>query len=256
MPAYNVSAIVLRRTEIGETDKILRLFTREAGRVDAIAKGAKRSTSKLTGATELFTYSRMQLATGKNLEIITQCEIRESFPLLRSDLNALTRATYLCELVDRLIAQHEPNPEVFDLLLSALYLLRRARTNPDVIVHSFEMHLMEERGYQPELRRCVKCGGELQAGRMAFSPSLGGTLCGADAALIDDAIPIANETARLLASLSELETEELLALSPSPKASAEAARCLKWYIRYRLDHDLRSAEFLDLIRAEGAAVGG
>src|ERR1041385_7501431 len=148
MPAYNVNAIVLRRSDLGETDKILRLLTREAGRIDAVAKGAKRGASKLSGATELFTYSRIQLATGKSLEIVTQCEIKESFPSLRSNLDALTRATYLCELVDRLVAQHEPNPEVFDLLLSALYLLRRAGANPDVIVHSFEMHLMEERGYR------------------------------------------------------------------------------------------------------------
>jgi DNA repair protein RecO (recombination protein O) len=253
MPAYNVNAIVLRRSELGETDKILRLFTREAGRIDAIAKGAKRGASKLSGATELFTYSRMQLATGKSLEIVTQCEIKESFPSVRSNIDSLTRATYLCELVDRLIAQHEPNPEVFDLLLSALYLLRRARTNPDVIVHSFEMHLLAERGYRPELSRCVRCGGSLDTRYLAFSPSLGGTLCGADSPSVDDAIPVAKETVELLFNLGVLETEDLLTLSPTPKASAEAARCLKWYIRYRVEHDLRSAEFLDLLRAEGLA---
>src|SRR5947209_17527381 len=99
---YKVNAIVLRRNDLGETDRILRLLTREAGRVDAVAKGARRGTSKLSGATELFTQSRMLLATGKTLDIVSQCEIRESFPRLRTDLPALARASYLCELVGRM----------------------------------------------------------------------------------------------------------------------------------------------------------
>src|SRR5437879_4466300 len=125
MPVYKVNGIVLRRSDLGETDRILRLFTRECGRVDTVAKGARRGTSRLSGATELFTHSRMLLATGKTLDIVSQCEIRESFPGLRGDLQRIARATYLCELVDRLLADREPNTEAFDLLLSALYLLQR-----------------------------------------------------------------------------------------------------------------------------------
>src|SRR5437867_3061084 len=142
MPVYNVNAIVLRRSDLGETDRILRLLTRECGRVDAIAKGSRRGASKLSGATEIFTHSRMMLATGKSLEVVSQCEIRECFPALRGDLNALARASYICELVDRLMEEREPNPEVFDLVLSALYLLQRSPVNPDVIVHAFEMRLL------------------------------------------------------------------------------------------------------------------
>ncbi len=248
MPVYKVNAIVLRRTDLGETDKILRLLTREAGKVDAVAKGARRGTSKLSGATELFTFSRMLLAVGRTLDIVSQCEIRESFPALRNDLSSLARASYLCELVDRLMEEREPNQEVFDLLLSALYLLQRATEHPDVVVHSFELRLLAERGYRPELDRCVKCGGELEQRRISFSPSLGGALCSADRYAVDDAIPLSSGALDIMRRLLDAEPEQLVAMAPDPRAFREVDKCLRWYIRYRTERDLRSAEFLDMLR--------
>lgn len=250
MPVYKVNAIVLRRLELGETDRILRLLTREAGKVDAVAKGARRGTSRLSGATELFTYSRMLLATGKTLDVLSQCEIKESYPALRAELPTLARATYLCELVERMMEEREPNAEVFDLLLSALYLLQRKRNNPDVIVHSFELHLMAERGYRPELRRCVKCGAEIISVQPALSPSLGGALCGRDRFASEDSFTVGRDTLLFLDRLQHAEPEELIELAPSDVVLQETARCLKWYIRYRADRDLRSAEFLDMLRAQ------
>jgi len=247
MPIYKVNAIVLRRSDLGETDRILRLLTREAGRVDAVAKGARRGTSRFSGATELFTHSRMLLATGKSLDVLSQCEIRESFPGLRGGLSTIARATYLCELVDRMMEEREPNPEIFDLLLSALYLLQRAQNNADVIVHSFELHLLSERGYRPELVRCVRCERAVE-NSAAFSPSLGGVLCAGHAESADDSIEIKQHTLFLLRNLLAVEPEELIQLSPDPNALQEAARCLKWYIRYRAERDLRSAELVEMLR--------
>lgn len=251
MPVYKVNAIVLRRMDLGETDRILRLLAREAGRVDAVAKGARRGTSKLSGATELFTHSRMLLATGKSLDIVSQCEIKESFPVLRQDLHALARATYFCELVEKLMEEREPNADVFDLLLSGLYLLQRAQktnSDPDVIVHAFELRLLAERGYRPELDRCVKCGGELGGRRVAFSPSLGGALCAADRYQAEDSNPLSNDGLVLMRRMLEAEPSELVGLVPDPRHTKEIGRCLRWYIRYRTERDVRSAEFLDMLR--------
>jgi DNA repair protein RecO (recombination protein O) len=251
MPVYKANAVVLRRINLGETDKILTLFCREAGKLSAVAKGARRSSSRLSGATELFTFSRMLLAEGRNLDIVSQCEVRESFPRLRADLNLMARATYLCELTDRLIEEREPNQEVFDLLLSALYLLQRTAEEPDVIVHAYEMRLLAERGYAPELDVCVKCQDGLPRGRTGFSPSLGGTLCGAHRYGADDAIPVSHDTLALMRALQAAEPEDILTLTPSVKELREVERCLRWYIRYRTERDLKSAEFLDMLRLAG-----
>ncbi len=251
MPAYKVNAIVLRRNDLGETDRILRLLTRENGRVDAVAKGARRGASKLSGATEPFTLSRMLLATGKSLDIVSQCEIRESFPALRGDLGCLSRATYLCELAERFIAEREPNQEVFDLLLSALYLLRRVQSGVglDVIVHSFELRLLSERGYHPALGHCVKCMQPIKGARLAFSPAMGGMLCSMDRFEAEDSIAIGPDSLNLMLQLMNAGPDELVNLLPEVNAMDQVARCLKWYIRHRSDRDLHSAEFVEIVRA-------
>lgn len=249
MPVYRASGIVLRRISLGETDRIITVLTPELGKVSAVAKGARRPGSRFSGATELFTNLRLLLAKGRTIDIVSQCEIRDSFPAIRADLELLARATYLCELVDRLLADREPNQEVHDLLLAALYLLQRTRSNPDVIVHSFELRLMSERGYAPHLDSCVTCDGPLAAGRYAFSPTAGGLLC-ASCRWPDDAVRIHPPSLRLFRTLLDADTEELVLLAQTDIQTAEVARCMHWYIRYHLDQDLKSAEFLDMLRRQ------
>src|SRR5438105_3954447 len=101
MAVYKANAIVLRRIPLGETDKIITLFTREYGKYNAVAKGARKTTSRLCGATEPLMFLRAALADGMNLDVLTQCDIRESFPTLRGDFGLFLRATYVCELLDK-----------------------------------------------------------------------------------------------------------------------------------------------------------
>src|SRR5690348_5575013 len=100
MRSYSTAALVLRRISFGETDKILTLYSRDRGRFSAIAKGARKPISRLSGATELLTLSKFGLAAGKSLEVVSQAEVRESFPLLHSDLQRLAHGLYLAELVN------------------------------------------------------------------------------------------------------------------------------------------------------------
>ncbi len=251
MPSYTAAGLVLRRINLGETDKILTLYTREHGKLSAVAKGARRAGSRLSGATELFTYSRYLLATGKSLDIVTQCEIEESFPALRTNLNLLARATYLCELLDRLTLERDAtmSEELCDLTLSALYLLKRAQDYPDGVVHAYELRLLAALGYAPVLDRCVRCGAPLERRPVGFSPSLGGTLCPADRPRADDALPLSLEAVTILQTLLTAEPDSLLTLHPLPRTAAEISRALRWYVRFRAERDLKSADFLDQLRA-------
>jgi DNA repair protein RecO (recombination protein O) len=248
MPVYKAHGIVLHRFSLGETDRVLTLFTRESGKLSAVAKGSRRPGSRLSGATELFTAANMLLAVGKSFDIVSQCEIQESFPGVRSDLGLLARATYLCELTDRLTEEREPDPELFDLLLSALYLLQRAAGHPDIVVHAYEVRALEQRGYAPVLDTCLRCAEPLGSARNAFSPSLGGLLCAEHRFSTDDAIQVGGGTVELLRRLSRAEPEELLALTPDPRSLAESERCLRYHIRYRTERELKSTGFLDILR--------
>src|SRR5262252_7318494 len=98
---YTTDALIIKRMDYGEADRILTLFTPGQGKLRAIAKGARRTTSRLAGHVELFTRSQLQLATGREIAIVTQGEVREPFPHLRGTLWHATTAYYLGELLDK-----------------------------------------------------------------------------------------------------------------------------------------------------------
>src|SRR5947208_15843140 len=169
---YKAQAIVLRRISFGETDRILTLFTREYGKLSAIAKGARRSVSRLAAATEPLTHSRMLLAVGQNLDVLTQGEVREAFHEIRKDLTKISYASYFAELVNASVEERQPHQDLFDLPLSGFYMLERTDV-PDLVARMFELQALRLLGYQPELRRCVRDAAPLQSPGIGFSPSRG-----------------------------------------------------------------------------------
>lgn len=251
MPTYTVSAIVLRRINLGETDKILTLFTREAGKLTAIAKGARRATSRLSGATELFTASKMLLATGRSLEVVTQCEVKDSFPSLREDVYSLARAAYLCELLDHFTAERDDSAseDIFTLILWALRMLKRLRESQDIAVHAFELRLLATLGYLPVLDQCVRCERPLGRVGLGFSPALGGVLCAEDRSRADDQMAISIEAIEAMRGMAAGSNELLQEMQVSERAASHIDRAMRWYVRYRSERGLRSAEFLDKLRA-------
>lgn len=127
MPAhtrvYSTEAIVLRRTNFGEADRILTLFTPSYGKVRAIAKGVRRTTSRLSGHLEPFTRTQLLLATGRDLDIITQAEGRERLDHLRDHHWHATGAWYVAELIDRFLEDADPHPRLYPLFTRTLRLL-------------------------------------------------------------------------------------------------------------------------------------
>ncbi|MGZ3583285.1 MAG: DNA repair protein RecO [Ktedonobacterales bacterium] len=127
MPAhtrvYSTEAIVLRRTNFGEADRILTLFTPSYGKVRAIAKGVRRTTSRLSGHLEPFTRTQLLLATGRDLDIITQAEGRERLDHLRDHHWHATGAWYVAELVDRFLEDADPHPRLYQHFTRTLRLL-------------------------------------------------------------------------------------------------------------------------------------
>src|SRR5437660_11593671 len=118
--SYPVEAIVLKRTDLGEADRILTLFTPTKGKFHAITKGIRRPISKKAGHLELLSRSQLQMALGRNLDILTQAEGRENFLHLRTELWHMTCGFYLAELVDRFIEEHTQHPQVYNLMLEML----------------------------------------------------------------------------------------------------------------------------------------
>ncbi|MFH1709866.1 MAG: DNA repair protein RecO [bacterium] len=148
MSLYNIEAINIRTKNTGEADKIITLFSKGYGKIRAIAKGARRPTSKFGGRLEIFSHNHMQLAAARNLDIMSQCETIESFYKLRENKEKLNAGFYMVKLIDIMTEDRQSNSELFDLLLDALQALQ-ASVDANVLCRAFEIRLCKIEGFLP-----------------------------------------------------------------------------------------------------------
>ncbi len=176
MSLYRDDAVVLRTYKLGEADRIVVLYTRNRGKVRAVAKGVRRTKSKFGARLEPASTVHLQLYEGRNLDIVTQAETATVYSNLRSDLDRFGRASVLLEIIDQVAIEGEANPALFNVLTGALSELDR-EGNP-LVVPAFVAKVLVLEGVQPLLDACVRCGTEDDL--VSIDLSEGGVLCRAD----------------------------------------------------------------------------
>jgi DNA repair protein RecO (recombination protein O) len=250
---YKEQAIVLRQRKLGEADKIVTLYTAHKGKVDAVAKGVRRTKSRLAGHLEPLTHGAYLLAEGRELDIVTQAETVEAYAALREDLERLSRGLYCAELVERLTPERSEGNPIFRLLAETLGYLD---STPDyeLAVRRFELRLLSELGYRPSLGECAVCGKRLEPEQNFWSVDAGGGVCPACA---DDSLrlaPLSLNALKLLRLLQRAPFEEVTRVRVSGVLGAELETCLGDYVRYVLEREVRSARFVETLRQ--TRVGG
>jgi DNA repair protein RecO (recombination protein O) len=180
--AEQALALVVRGTDWSETSRITTLFTREFGKVRALAKGGRRLKSNFDCAFDLLTVCRIVFLrkSSGGLDLLTEARMEEKFPILRENLPALYAGYYVAELLSDGTQDYDPHPALFEAALGALRDLGKPGAEPSAVATGFELVWLRELGYSPRLDACATCGAELwPAGivRAAFSPSAGGMLC-------------------------------------------------------------------------------
>lgn len=173
MALYREVGIVLRTMRLGEADKIVTIVTQGRGKVRAVAKGVRKTRSRFGGRLEPLQHVSLQLYEGRSLDTITQVETIEHFRGIREDLDRLTQATTMLEVVDALVQEGEENPRLHQMLLGALRTLEAAPS--PLVVPSFFWKLLAHEGFRPLLEECAACGAEGEL--VAFDLEQGGTLC-------------------------------------------------------------------------------
>lgn len=151
MNSYRTEGVILKRSNVGEADKILTIFSKHYGKISVIAKGVRRTTSKKGGNLELFNQVKILVAKGKNLDIVTEAEVINSFKNWRKDLKKVAVAYRLCELVDRLTAEKVESEEVYEILVNYLSNLPTI-TNHQLLITNFELSLLQSLGFWPKGR--------------------------------------------------------------------------------------------------------
>ena len=248
---YKTRGIVLKQMPLGEADRILTLCTRDRGKVRAVARGVRRTKSRMAGHLEPLTDVRVSVAEGRDLDHLSEVETVHSFRALREDLDRVSVAVYLCELADGFTAESSPSPEVFDLLLGTLGLLDDGETSP-MLVHSFEIKLLGCSGFGPEVSLCVDCRSSLEPGDHLYGCSAGGILCPACRVRSGEPlVPVSLNAIKVLRFLQREGLRRASSLSVSAGLVGEIERLMSTYIRYVLERELKSTEFMKLVAVAG-----
>lgn len=249
MRSFRVEAVVLKHKEHGEANRMLTLYTRQRGKVRALAKGVRKVRSRKAGHVEPFTRVDLQLATGRAWFVVTQAEAKDTFNLLREDLTRIGYASYVVEILDKFTYEDEENLPLFRLLVDTLARLV-FEEDLDLVVRYYEMRMLDYLGFRPELLHCVVTGEEIKAKDQYFSASLGGVLTPDAGSGRAGAIPISMDTLRYLRHLQRSSWGDALLAKDriGTKTRGEMELLMQHYITYLIERGLNSPSFIRRMR--------
>ena len=240
MPTYRDEAVVLRTHKLGEADRIITLLSRQRGKIRAVAKGVRRTSSKFGARLEPFSQVDVQFATGRTLDVIVQVESLNAFgePLV-ADYRAYTAGQVMLETADRLVVEEgEPSLPHYRLLVGALRVLSTGTADgprpATLILDSYLLRALAVAGYAPSFTDCARCG--LEGPHAAFSPAAGGVVC--DGCRPSGSARPAAETLRLLGAL--LEGRWTQTRDVDERVGREASGITAAFAAWHLDRNLRS----------------
>jgi DNA repair protein RecO (recombination protein O) len=236
MSLYRDEAIVIRTYRLGEADRIVVLFTKARGKVRAVAKGVRKTTSRFGARLEPTSHVALQLYEGRNLDTITQAETLDHFRPIREDLDRISRAVSMLEAVDQISQEREPNGALFAMLLGALRALS-ADDHP-LIAPAFFWKLLALEGLSPVVDACVVCGSE--DGLSAFTLDDGGIVCVEHRR----GVPLSEEAIELLQLILGGRLGVALA-QPVTNATTDVEHLATRALEYHLERRLRSIGVLD-----------
>jgi len=249
MPLASDRCICLRKTEYSETSQILTLLSREQGIVRVVAKGAHRRTkagaSRFDGGIDILDLGHAVFSgdTSRELSILTDWKLQDGNLSLRKNLRALYLAIYAAELLGLVLEEHDPHPEVFDLMHRLLPELSTASIEESFL--AFELDLLREAGFMPELAACVGCANRVgDRDGISFSPARGGILCGkcSTTATASDRIPLDVRLLRLMQMIQSPAPRRLPRLTRHQTDPIN--RLLLQHIEHSLGRRPRSAYYI------------
>ena len=229
MATVSTPALVLRRADYSDYDRMVTLFSPQLGRVDAIARGCRRPKSPLLNACEPFTSGEFQLFQRGERFSLEQCQISENFFELRMDYDRLTHGVYWLKLLEATVMPDVPMENLFLISLRALAHLNYSQLPPELLTMAFEMHLMAQLGYAPRVDACMLCGRAID-GDARFDADRGGCVC---QNCPSSAPRITNGARRILLKLPRTRYDQVHLLDGHPDWP-EAARLFRGYVETRV----------------------
>ena len=245
----NATALVVRGSDWSETSRITTLFTREFGKTRALAKGGRRLNSNFEIAFDLLNVCHVVfLRKAGGLDLLTEAQIVERFPHLRTNLSALYAGYYVAELLSEGTQEYDPHPLLFDAALETLRTLSESVLRR---VSAFELVWLRELGYSPRLDACAVCAREWsvfesEPGRVQYSPEAGGLVCPDCVSQARDCRPLSAVARSILGELAK--PSEGVPKAPErvpPSAVREVRAALGQTVSYVLGRRPRLLSYVD-----------
>ncbi len=252
MPLYTTNAIVIRSLHYGESDKIVTFFTKDFGKIKAIAKGARRSKKRFQNALGLFSHLRLIFFDREGMGLVRaeNCDILHTFSKIREDLKKIFYGNYYLELVNEMSGERETNTEAFNLLLYFLLVLEEKEAQEEWL-RMFEIRMLSLFGYRPNMKKCGLCKREWddlkEISSTFFSPGMGALVCKSCSNALNNLIPLSLGTARLIERISQMDLEKIHRLKFTLQALAESRELLPKFITYQLGKELKSLKVLSRV---------
>jgi DNA repair protein RecO (recombination protein O) len=245
MPLYKEQGVVLRRVKLAEADRIVTIMTQGSGKVRAVAKGVRKTTSRIGARLEPFTHVSLLLYRGRgSLDTVSQVEIIAAHGSLRSDYALITAGEAMLEAVDKVAEEHERNIRMFLLLLSGLRALETRPSDPAAVAESFLLKMLSASGFHPSLIACAVCGRKAPE---LFSSAQGGAVCAGCAE--HGAGPVSADSLALLAGYAGADLRDVGRTPMDGPVRREARAMLYGFVEYHLERRMRS---LPLLARSGA----
>lgn len=241
MPTYRDDAVVLRTQKLGEADRIITLLTRQHGRVRAVAKGVRRTSSRFGARLEPFSHIDVQLAEARSLDVVTQVETLQPYAAwMGADYPAYTAGTVMLETAERLaVEDKEPALQQYLLLVGALRAICETGRPPVQVLDSYLLRSLSVAGWAPSFDACARCG--VEGPHAAFNPSAGGMLC--PGCRVPGSAHPAPETVAALGAL--LAGDWDLVAATGDRHLREASTLVAAYLAWHLERGLRSLGHVD-----------
>lgn len=239
---YKCEGIVIRSSNYGETNKVVTIYTRESGKVGVMARGAKKPNSRLSAVTQLFTYGTFLFQKGSGLGSLQQGETIQAMRSIREDIFLTAYASYITELLDKGTENEKSNPFLFELYYQTLNHLAEG-IDPDILVHIFEIKMLNVLGLYPNFNECVICA--KKEGTFHFSLRENGFICHRCFTYDPYRMIISQKVVKLLRVFYYLDLARLGTVSVKQETKKELKQVIDEYYREYSGLFLKSKRFLD-----------
>lgn len=254
MSIDKTEALVLRKMDFRETSLIADFYTRDYGKVSGLLKGIRAEPKKFASSVEPFSHNDIIFYRKRNssLHLVSACDARDNFALLRQDLSKIGIASLMMEFIGAVMQQEDRNESVFDLALLCLRELALT-CNPDKINTIFKIKMLSLSGFKPHFDSCVSCGERLM-GESRFSLMLGGLLCPKCGRKDTSARGIFRGTIATILYIERSDFKANLSLGMNPLVKRELGMILNAFLNFHLEKELKSQRVMNTLDLDLASV--